>query len=429
MNTLPHGWTWAPLSTLAENLDSQRIPVNAAERAKRIGDVPYYGATGQVGTIDSALFDEELVLLGEDGAPFLDSSKPKAYLIDGPAWVNNHAHVLRGRVVTNRYLLHYLNHFNYHGYANGTTRLKLTQGQMNRIPIPVAPRAEQERIVAAIEEQFSRLDSGATAIQDAERNLSHFTEAAFQSVIDEDSPFVALDSLTEQPNGIVDGPFGSNLKTEHYREAGPRVIRLQNIGNGEFVDAQAHISTEHYERLSRHSVRTGDLVCALLGEVLPRAIIVPAGVEPAIVKADCPRIRLSPNVNATYVWAVLNAPSTRNAVSTKVKGVGRPRLTLRELRQVAIPLPSRDEQDDRATKLLSQLDGGKRLTAQLESAHVQIDALRRAILATAFSGQLVPQDASDEAASLLLERIAIEQSDGHMPIRTRKTRTTGKKAS
>ena len=67
---------------------SQRVPVNAAERANRPGGIPYYGATGRVGWIDDHLFDEELVLLGEDGAPFLEAGRGVSYLIRGKSWVN-----------------------------------------------------------------------------------------------------------------------------------------------------------------------------------------------------------------------------------------------------------------------------------------------------------------------------------------------------
>jgi hypothetical protein len=102
----------------ADILDSRRIPVNSEERAKRVGDVPYYGAAGQVGFIDKHIFDEELVLLGEDGAPFLDSGKPKAYLIHGKSWVNNHAHVLRGKPgLLNSFLLYQLNNLDYRPYV------------------------------------------------------------------------------------------------------------------------------------------------------------------------------------------------------------------------------------------------------------------------------------------------------------------------
>jgi len=145
-----------PLEKLVDILDNQRIPINSTERLQRIGNVPYYGATGQVGTIDKAIFNETLILLGEDGAPFFDSTKHKAYEISGPAWVNNHAHVLRAKseMVNQRYLLHFLNIFNYTGYVNGATRLKLTQGDMKRIPVPHPNMETQEKIVLKIDTAF-----------------------------------------------------------------------------------------------------------------------------------------------------------------------------------------------------------------------------------------------------------------------------------
>ena len=148
-----------PLEHLVDILDNQRIPVNATERLQRIGDVPYYGATGQVGTIDRAIFDETLILLGEDGVPFFDPTKHKAYEISGPSWVNNHAHVLRAKPeVVQRYLLHFLNIFNYTGYVNGATRLKLTQGDMKRIPVPIPDIAIQTKIVSKIDLVFEEIN-------------------------------------------------------------------------------------------------------------------------------------------------------------------------------------------------------------------------------------------------------------------------------
>lgn len=145
-----------PLEKIVDILDNQRIPINGTERLQRLGNVPYYGATGQVGTIDKAIFNETLILLGEDGVPFFDSTKHKAYEISGPSWVNNHAHVLRAKseLVNQRYLLHFLNIFNYTGYVNGATRLKLTQGDMRRIPVPLPNMEQQERIVLKIDLAF-----------------------------------------------------------------------------------------------------------------------------------------------------------------------------------------------------------------------------------------------------------------------------------
>jgi type I restriction enzyme S subunit len=182
---LPEGWMWIKLENCVDILDSQRIPVSAGERIKRIENkpkrelYPYYGATAQVGWIDGYLFDEELVLLGEDGAPFFDSMKNKAYTINGKSWVNNHAHVLRAirGLTINQFLCNYLNIFDYNGYITGTTRPKLNQKVMRKIPIPLPPLPEQQRIVTKIEELFTNLDAGIKALKTVRTELKRYRQA------------------------------------------------------------------------------------------------------------------------------------------------------------------------------------------------------------------------------------------------------------
>lgn len=177
-------WEYKALGEVVDILDRQRVPVSAKERAARTGTVPYYGATGQVGTIDSAIFDESLVLLGEDGVQFFDPLKPKAYLIDGPTWVNNHAHVLRARKNIDRcFLAHYLNYFDYRGYANGTTRLKLTQAAMKTILIPIPSLDEQRRIVAETEKFLEKLQVATQNLNLASARISAFTSTLLRQAI------------------------------------------------------------------------------------------------------------------------------------------------------------------------------------------------------------------------------------------------------
>lgn len=142
-------WVATPLGKCAEVLDRFRKPVNGDERARRPGPVPYYGASGRAGWIDQPMFDEVLVLLGEDAVDFANPDAQKAYLIEGPSWVNNHAHVLRARegVVYPEYLVDALNLVDYSKYANFGTRTKLTQRAMLEIELPVPPIEQQEQIV------------------------------------------------------------------------------------------------------------------------------------------------------------------------------------------------------------------------------------------------------------------------------------------
>lgn len=175
MRNLPDAWAWSQLGDVVDVLDHLRVPVNRAERAERVGRIPYYGATGQVGWIDEPLFNEELCLLGEDGAPFFDLAKAKAYIIDGPSWVNNHAHVLRARdCVTTRFLKYALDLVDYRPFVTGTTRAKLTKSAMSRIPVPVPPLAEQQRIVAVLEENLSRLESACGSLARVQRLLERW---------------------------------------------------------------------------------------------------------------------------------------------------------------------------------------------------------------------------------------------------------------
>src|SRR2546430_718344 len=87
---------------------------------------------------------------------------------------------------------------------------------------------------------------------------------------------VTLNDLqADEPRAITDGPFGSHLTSAHYTESGPRVVRLQNIGDGLFQDLPAHISDSHFQSLRAHEVLPGDLLVASLGETLPRACLAP----------------------------------------------------------------------------------------------------------------------------------------------------------
>ncbi len=254
--TLLPGWQTFPLGELVDVLDNKRIPLSAAERKHREGPVPYYGATGKVGTIDKPLFDEPLVLLGEDGVQFFDPYKPKAYKIAGPSWVNNHAHVLRPKaeVIEFGYLLHYLNAFDYQGYANGTTRLKLTQGAMNSIPVHLPPLEDQRLIVESLDDHLSRLDKALAEIAAAKSLVEKFAPSLFHKLTSDDShqsrripfkDFITLQrgfDLPKQDRKSGSVPIvGSNGVLGFHDEArvrGPGVVtgRSGTIGRVHFIE-------------------------------------------------------------------------------------------------------------------------------------------------------------------------------------------------
>ena len=159
---MPQGWTVCRLEDVCQICDNQRQPINSTERQERKKRAqtlyPYYGATGQVDWIDDYMLDGTFILLGEDGAPFLEKFADKAYVVSGKIWVNNHAHILKPNCDIT-YLTYYLNRYDYSKCVNGSTRLKLTQADMKNMTIVLPPLVEQHRIAARIENIFRMLDA------------------------------------------------------------------------------------------------------------------------------------------------------------------------------------------------------------------------------------------------------------------------------
>lgn len=153
---LPEGWCWASVDEICVCFDGDRVPLKEADRAKRSGAFPYYGASGVIDAIDEYLFDGEFLLIAEDGANLLSRSKPIAFQATGRFWVNNHAHVVQTVLLPLSYLEHRLNGIRIDEWVSGTAQPKLTQKNLNSIPVPLCPLSEGNVLIRAIESAFER---------------------------------------------------------------------------------------------------------------------------------------------------------------------------------------------------------------------------------------------------------------------------------
>jgi type I restriction enzyme S subunit len=121
LGIIPEDWEVMSLADVADFLDGRRRPVKDSDRAKMRGEIPYYGASGIVDYVNSFLFDEDLILLGEDGENILSRNCRLAFKISGKTWVNNHAHVLRPKPgMSLDYLANFLESRDYAQYNTGT---------------------------------------------------------------------------------------------------------------------------------------------------------------------------------------------------------------------------------------------------------------------------------------------------------------------
>ncbi len=134
--------------------------------------VPYYGASGIVDYVDGFIFDGDYLLLSEDGANLLARSTPIAFSVTGKVWVNNHAHVLQFKDdATRRFVEDYINGIVIEDFVTGAAQPKLSQANMNRIPIPLPPLEIQRQIVAEIEAEQALVEANRKLIEVFERKI------------------------------------------------------------------------------------------------------------------------------------------------------------------------------------------------------------------------------------------------------------------
>ena len=410
---LPENWCWGYLTAaFAECKDSCRKPINSTERAERIGNIPYYGATGQVGWIDDYLTDEELVLLGEDGAPFLDLIKDKAYLISGKAWVNNHAHILKSFFghAGNLYLLHYLNTFNYTGYVNGTTRLKLTQSSMDTIPVPIPPLAEQQRIVDRIESLFAKLDEAKekaqTVVDGFENRRAAILHKAFTG---------ELTAGWRKNNGISKDDWDKAVLSDVCK-INPTKADVKSLpGDMEVSFFPMPALSEIYGAITEPQTRP-------LGEVrtgftnFSEGDVVFAKITPCMENGKSAVIgrlvngigfgtteffvlRCSNRLFNRFLWHLVRNRCFRDEAKAVMTGaVGQQRVPKSFLENYPIALPSVEEQIEIVRILDACFEKELKVKETAEQVIDQIDSMKKSILARAFRGELGTNDPNDEPA-------------------------------
>ncbi|GAB1417234.1 hypothetical protein MASR2M117_26400 [Paludibacter sp.] len=411
-------WIECNLDEVCEVLDNLRKPINSNERSERIKgkDIeelfPYYGATGQVGYIDNYLTDGNYVLLGEDAAPFLDFTKDVAYKITGKTWVNNHAHILKS-YFNDDYLLHYLNQFQYRDYVTGTTRLKLTQGALKRMPFKLAPLPIQRAIVSKIEALFSDLDNGIANFKKAQEQLKVYRQAvlkkAFEgeltSVLFNEWEYSTLKESVKFSQGIQ---VDVNLQSENRNKDSVRFLRIIDFTQGNeparYINnpGEKYIVYKNDVSLVRYGASTG-FVCSNL--------------EGAIANNLFRVIPIKP-IEKKYLYYFLCSPLFQNIISQSVKGAAMPAISFGLINDVVLPFPKNiSEQTQIVQEIESRLSVCDKMEQSINESIEKAEALRQSILKKAFEGKLLSEaeieqckkEADYEPASELLKKIQAEK--------------------
>ena len=178
---VPEGWAWTRFSAITINRDSERKPISSSQRTDVAKIYDYYGASGKIDKIDKYIFNERLLLIGEDGANLVTRNKPIAFFAEGQYWVNNHAHCIDA---TDKFILEYLcfyiNAISLEKYVTGSAQPKMTQDNMNSILIPLPPYSEQKHMSQHLNEVMYTVDN----IEIGKADINELVSKAKSKILD-----------------------------------------------------------------------------------------------------------------------------------------------------------------------------------------------------------------------------------------------------
>lgn len=297
------------LEDCCEILDSMRVPITAADRQS--GPYPYYGANGIQDHVAEYIFDDELVLLAEDGGNFGSKTRPIAYRVSGKCWVNNHAHVLKPKEGLDvDFLCYALMFYNTDGLVNGATRQKLTQATMRKMLIPKLEITEQRAIVELINQVVEIKEKRVAELT----KLDELIKARFVEMfgdLDENPygwPIETLGDLTEL---ITDGEHATPRRVDH----GIYLLSARNILNHSIqLDDVDYIDEREYQRIAKRIIpREGDVLISCSGTV-GRCCTVPEGLQFQMVRSAA-LLRFKPEIEPIFAEYMITSDSLQRQIN------------------------------------------------------------------------------------------------------------------
>lgn len=380
-------WPTKTLGEVCEVLDSLRKPITKRDRTS--GDYPYYGATGIVDYVGDYIFDERLVLVGEDGAKW-GAGERTAFIAEGKYWVNNHAHVLRCKqgVLVDSWLANFLTMSDLNRYVSGLTVPKLNQGSLVSIEIPVPPLDEQARIVALLDAATARITELTACYELASSHAKLLSGSMLVELLTsvEDSEPMRLGDVAE-----LKGRIGwRGLTAKEYTKEGPLFVSVHSLNYGHFVALKDafHISQERYDESPEIMLKNNDILICKDGAGIGKLGMVGQLPGPATINSSLLLIRASKKVRSEFLYFYLLSPIFQNLVQERLSGSTTPHLYQRDIAELVINLPSLETQDH----LIKQMWGALGRQGDLvECFDKQIGAMmrmRQSILEAAFAGDL-----------------------------------------
>lgn len=181
---LPEVWCLPSFDNVVLNVNGARRPVSLKVREGIKGEYPYYGATGQIDTLNDFTHEGEHILIGEDGANLLSKSKDLAFIVDGQFWVNNHAHAVKCIAeMPAKFVASYINSLDLSPWVSGSAQPKLTKANLARIPMPLPPLAEQKVIADKLDTLLAQVETTKARLDRIPQILKTFRQSVLAAAV------------------------------------------------------------------------------------------------------------------------------------------------------------------------------------------------------------------------------------------------------
>jgi type I restriction enzyme S subunit len=448
VSDLPTGWTLVPVSQVTRLENGDRSKNYPSKQHRLSSGVPFINA-GHLK--DGRICHDSMDYISRERFEILSSGKTrdgdvlfclrgslgKAALVDdiGDGAIASSLVIARpSQALSSKYLYYFLSSpFAKSAIAkfdNGTAQPNLASRDLGRFLMPLSPIEEQGRIVAAIEEQFSRLNAGVATLERVRQNLKRMRTAV---LVDS---FAHLEATLSATSGQELFPFvtsGSRGWAKYYSSDGPEFLRIGNVPRTgidlDLAEVQRVTPPANAEG-RRTRVQSGDLLISITAD-LGRVAVIPQTLGEAYINQHLALARPIDGAVPRYLAWYLASPFGMQQWDNLRRGATKIGLGLDDIRSLRIPIPTSGLQQSTVDVIEAAWVGFEWLEQSLLDCERRAQHLRSSLLATAFSGRLVAQDPTDEPAAILLERIAAERasSTGNRPRRTRKPRVLREKVT
>ena len=384
------GWETKTLNQISINLDNRRVPITKSVRS--CGKFPYYGASGIVDYVADYIFDEDTLLISEDGANLLARSSPIAFPASGKYWVNNHAHILKfPSLITQRFVELYLESISLDAYITGAAQPKLNQKALNSIPIPYPPLPEQHRIVGILDEAFAGL---ATAKATAEKNLHNaraLFESHLQSVFSQRGKGWVETTLEEVL--AVQPQNGWSPPAANHSASGTPVLTLSSVTGFQFRPDKIKFTSAPTGAHRNYWVKNGDfLITRSNTPELVGHVAIAAGIETPTIYPDL-IMRMTPaedRMMTEFLYYQMRSPALRKEITGRAQGANptMKKISNGAVKTLPITVPPLSKQKDIVETLDALSTKTTRLVAIYQQKLAALEALKKSLLHQAFSGEL-----------------------------------------